>query len=201
MKNKPIISIIYNFLNSISIATLGAFVLSWPLLVLFILIQKTNILVNQSIGVIMHNYSQLLGYLICPFIGKLSMSNFSTSSSAAEHFFECKLLFELCLIVFVVGLIIYFYLKQRKKTNYISLTRIEALFFMLLPVIVLPFALGNFDSFFIMFHHLLFNNSNWLFDPQTDPIINVLTEGFFAGCFSVAGVIYELYYATFLIRK
>ena len=57
----------------------------------------------------------------------------------------------------------------------------------------------NFDSFFITFHHLLFNNSNWLFDPATDPIIDVLSEGFFAACFAVAGIIYELYYARFLL--
>lgn len=201
MKHKPIISLIYNFLNSLSVATLGTLILSWPLLAIFVIIQKTNIVVNQSIGVIMHNYTQLLEYLIWPFTEKLKMSDFPTSSSAAEHFFECKLLFELCLIVFIVGLIIFLYLKRRKKTNYLSLTRIEALFFMLLLIVVLPFALGNFDSFFIMFHHLLFNNSNWLFDPQTDPIINVLTEGFFAACFAVAGVIYELYYAIFLLRK
>ncbi|MBD5432096.1 MAG: TIGR01906 family membrane protein [Lactobacillus sp.] len=201
MKNKPLISLIFNFLNSISIATLGAFILSWPLLALFIVIQKTNILVNQPLGTIMHNYTQLLEYLICPFIKKLNMSNFPTSSSAAEHFFECKSLFELALIMFIIGLIIYFYLKRRKKLNYISLTKFEALFFMILPIIVLPFALMNFDSFFITFHHLLFNNSNWLFNPETDPIINVLSEGFFAACFAVAGIIYELYYASFILRK
>lgn len=199
MKNKPLTALVYNFLNSISIATLGAFIFSWPLLAFFVVIQKTNIIVGQPLRVIMHNYTQLLEYLIWPFIKKLKMTNFPTSSSAAEHFFECKLLFELALIVFIVGLIIYLYLRQRKKLSYILLTKSEALIFMIIPIIILPFALMNFDSFFITFHHLLFNNSNWLFDPATDPIIDVLSEGFFAACFAVAGIIYELYYARFLL--
>ena len=72
---------------------------------------------------------------------------------------------------------------------------------MILPVVVLPFALANFDTFFITFHKIIFNNNNWLFDPTTDPIINILTEDFFAACFAVAGMIYELYFAHFLVRK
>ena len=72
---------------------------------------------------------------------------------------------------------------------------------MILPVVILPFAITNFDSFFVVFHHLLFSNTNWLFDPNLDPIINILTEGFFASCFAVAGIIYELFFAAKLIQK
>lgn len=201
MKNKPIIAIIYNFFNAISIATVGTLIISWPLLMTFTLIQKTYLLVHQSLASIMHAYSQLLFYLCWPFTTKLKMDKFPTSTSAAEHFYECKLLFELAIIIFVVGLIIYLYLKRRKKSNYISLTKTEALVFMILPVVVLPFALANFDTFFITFHKMIFNNNNWLFDPTTDPIINILTEDFFAACFAVAGMIYELYFAHFLVRK
>lgn len=200
MKKKPVTSVIYNFLMSLSFASFVAFVLSWPLLVIFINVQKTYQIVNMSVWTIMKNYSQLLIYLISPFTKKLSMSDFPTSSSAAEHFYECKLLFQLALIVLIVGIIIYFYLKRRKKLSYISLSRNAAIAFMINPLVVLPFALMNFDSFFITFHHLLFNNNNWLFDPATDPIINVLTEEFFAGCFGVGGILYELYFARFLFK-
>ncbi|WP_252897795.1 lipoprotein intramolecular transacylase Lit [Amylolactobacillus amylophilus] len=37
----------------------------------------------------------------------------------------------------------------------------------------------NFDAFFVFFHGIFFHNSDWLFDPVTDPIINVLSENFF----------------------
>lgn len=201
MKRKPIVAIIYNFLMALATATLGALVLSWPLLAVFVKVQKTNVVVKTSIGTVMKNYTQLLDYLLSPFKEKLRMSDFPTSASAARHFYECKLLFELAIIVFIIGLVILIFLKMRKRFNYIYLSRTTALIFMILPVIVLPFALMNFDEFFISFHHLLFNNSDWLFNPTTDPIINVLTEEFFAGCFAIGGIIYELYFSCFILAK
>lgn len=200
MKKKPISSILYNFFMALSSATVGALIFSWPLLALFVKLQKTDQIVKQPLSVIMHNYNQLMFYLLWPLKNKLQMSNFPTSVNAAEHFYECKLMFQLALIVFIVGIIIYFFLKARKKTSYLVLTPTIALIFMVIPVVILPFAVTNFDGFFMQFHHILFNNSNWLFDPATDPIINVLTEGFFAACFAVAGIIYELYFAKFILK-
>jgi integral membrane protein (TIGR01906 family) len=49
----------------------------------------------------------------------------------------------------------------------------------------------NFDRFFIVFHEMLFRNQDWLFDPATDPIINVLPEGFFMLCFLLAFGLFE----------
>lgn len=201
MKRKPIIAVVYNLMMSLATATLGAVVLSWPLLAIFVKTQKTDLIVRKSLGTIMKNYTQLLDYLLLPFKNKLQMSDFPTSPSAARHFYECKLLFELAIIVFIVGLIILIFLKMRKRMNYIYISKTTALIFMILPVIILPFALMNFDEFFISFHHLLFNNSDWLFDPTTDPIINVLTEEFFAGCFATGGIIYELYFSCFILTK
>ncbi len=185
---------------ALATATVGALIFSWPLLALFVKLQHTDQLVKQPLNVVMRNYNQLLGYLISPFDKKLQMSNFPTSTNAAEHFYECKLMFQLALIVFIIGIIIYFFLRYRKKLSYLVLSPTVALIFMVIPVVILPFAVTNFDSFFISFHHLLFNNNNWLFDPATDPIINILTEGFFASCFAVAGVIYELYFARFILK-
>lgn len=201
MKRKPLTSVIYNFVMALATATIGALVFSWPLLTLFIKLQKTDALVRQPLSLIMKNYTELLEYLLIPTNKKLQMSTFPTSQGAAEHFYECKLMFLLALIVFLVGIIIYLFLLKRKKLNYLDLSKSTALIFMILPIVILPFAVTNFDNFFINFHHVLFNNNNWLFDPATDPIINVLTEGFFAACFAVAGVIYELFYARFLIRN
>ena len=106
MKKKPIVAVVYNCLMALATATLGAVVLSWPLLAVFVKIQKTNLIVKTTLATVMKNYTQLLDYLLLPFNDKLQMSNFPTSSSAARHFYECKLLFELAIIVFVVGLLI-----------------------------------------------------------------------------------------------
>lgn len=196
-----IFALIYHFLFAVSSSVVGAIVASWPLLFIFMLVQKTYETVHMSLFKVMHNYSQLLFYLVWPFKKRLRMDNFPTSPDAAEHFAECKHLFVFTVIVFIVCLAMYFIFKKQRKKALLNLDKSVALIFLLLPIVIFPFAVTNFDSFFVVFHHILFNNSNWLFNPSTDPIINVLTEGFFASCFAVAGIIYELYFAEKLLRK
>lgn len=194
LRKKSIIAIVYNFLFAIASATVGAIVLSWPLLAFSIKSEQTDVLVKLPLSTIIKNYNQLMLYLLWPFKKVLKMGDFPTSSQAAQHFYECKLLFGLALIAFIVGVIIFIFLWNRKKLYYLHLMPIEIVVFMLIPFALLPLAMTNFDQFFIAFHHLLFNNNNWLFDPSTDPIINVLTENFFASCFAAGAVIYELYF-------
>lgn len=200
-KRNNILTIIYHFIFAVSTSVVTALVASWPLLFVFVLVQKTNKTVNLSIGQVMSNYNQLMWYLIWPFKRKLRMSNLPTSSMAAGHFADVKKLFVLAIIAFLCCLIILFWCQRRNK-KFLRLNKVWALLFLLLPVAMLPFALTNFDNFFITFHHLFFAGSNtWLFDPVTDPIINVLTEGFFASCFAIAGIVYELYFADKLLQK
>ena len=200
-KRNNILTIIYHFIFAVSTSVVTALVASWPLLFVFVLVQKTNKTVNLSIGQVMSNYTQLTWYLIWPFKRKLRMSNLPTSSMAAGHFADVKKLFVLAIIAFLCCLIILFWCQRRNK-KFLRLNKVWALLFLLLPVAILPFALTNFDNFFITFHHLFFAGSNtWLFDPVTDPIINVLTEGFFASCFAIAGIVYELYFADKLLQK
>ena len=41
----------------------------------------------------------------------------------------------------------------------------------------------DFDRAFVVFHSLFFpGKTNWLFDPRTDEIINILPEVFFRNC-------------------
>ena len=200
-KINNILTIIYHFIFAVSTSVVTALVASWPLLFVFVLVQKTNKTLNLSIGQVMSNYDQLMWYLIWPFKRKLRMSNLPTSSMAAGHFADVKKLFVLAIIAFLCCLIILFWCQRRNK-KFLRLNKVWALLFLLLPVAILPFALTNFDNFFITFHHLFFAGSNtWLFDPVTDPIINVLTEGFFASCFAIAGIVYELYFADKLLQK
>ncbi|GAA3630124.1 TIGR01906 family membrane protein [Lactobacillus hamsteri] len=199
-KENPII-IAYNFLFAISSSVVGAIIASWPLLFVFVLVQKTNEIVHLSVFKVMHNYNQLMLYLIWPFKSRLKMDDFHTSANAAEHFADCKRLFILAVVVFIVCLIMYLVAKKKNNRQFLNLDKTWSMLFLILPIVVLPFAITNFDSFFIFFHHLFFSNANWLFDPATDPIINVLTEGFFASCFAVAGIIYELFFAEKLIKR
>lgn len=200
MKKNVVVRALYNFLLAIASGVVGAIICSWPLLAIFVKLQKTDAIVNLSLGKIMHNYTVLLTYLVWPFQRRLHMPDFHTSLSAAEHFYECKLLFQLAVLVFLIGVILALYAHWRHERHFMTLDKSTALIFMLLPFIALPFALTDFDEFFVIFHHIFFHNSNWLFNPQTDPIINVLTEGFFSACFSIFAIIYELYFARFLLK-
>ena len=40
----------------------------------------------------------------------------------------------------------------------------------------------DFDTTFLIFHRLFFDNDYWLFDPITDPVINILPSAFFLHC-------------------
>lgn len=196
-----VFSLIYHFLFAVSSSVVGAIIASWPLLFIFTLVQKTYETVHLTVFQVMHNYNQLLIYLIWPFKKQLKMDNFPTSVNAAKHFAECKQLFVFAILVFIVCFLLHFIFKKQGKRGLVNLDKSVTLVLLLIPIVVFPFAITNFDSFFVIFHHILFNNNDWLFNPNTDPVINVLSEGFFASCFAVAGIIYELYFAEKLLRK
>ncbi len=142
----------------------------------------------QSVGLtrtqLFHNYHQLLAYLDLLWIKELQLPDFPSSSSGTKHFYEVKRLFlfnyAVLLVTFVPSLRI---LKQlyRQKMTWLFIRPIQwtALVFGLLLFLM---AIG-FERFFIYFHQILFRNTDWLFDPATDPIINVLPESFFMQCF------------------
>ena len=38
---------------------------------------------------------------------------------------------------------------------------------------------GDFTKYFVIFHHIFFDNDLWILDPATDMLINIVPEGFF----------------------
>ena len=56
-----------------------------------------------------------------------------------------------------------------------------------LTAIILPLIVGlllaiDFDKAFTVFHKMFFKNDYWIFDPITDPVINILPSAFFLHC-------------------
>ena len=37
----------------------------------------------------------------------------------------------------------------------------------------------NFSKYFVVFHHIFFDNDLWILDPSVDMLINIVPEGFF----------------------
>jgi integral membrane protein (TIGR01906 family) len=68
---------------------------------------------------------------------------------------------------------------------------------MILPLIFGFLMAVGFDRFFVTFHEIFFSNDDWLFNPATDPIINVLPETFFMHCFILFFVLIEVFFFAF----
>ena len=50
----------------------------------------------------------------------------------------------------------------------------------------------NFNKYFVMFHHIFFDNDLWLLDPDTDLMIRMLPEGFFLDMVIRIGLLFLL---------
>ena len=121
---------------------------------------------GYSADVLKTNYHELIGYLTNPLNDSLVMSNFTSSQQGLFHFFEVKRLS----------------LKQRRLT---WLLRRPIRWLVLVPIFVCVGIASFFNTLFIKFHELFFNNDAWIFDPKKDPIILALPEEFFMVCFIV----------------
>lgn len=152
---------------------------------------------------LMHNFDQLMRYLNLPWVDTLKMTDFPVSSSGALHFYEVKKLFLLNYGILLVTIVpSFFYLrhlnKQQRLWTLIQPFRIAVV----VPIVIAFLMAVNFDRFFIMFHGVFFNNDAWIFNPATDPIINVLPETFFLHCFILFFVLLEIFLSlTDLFRQ
>lgn len=154
---------------------------------------KSYELVGMTFSTVMDNYLELMAYLNFPWIDTLAMSDFPTSASAAFHFMEVKHLFYLNYGVLIISALISIFIFKKLKESR-NVWRLYWPFKQLrwLPIIVIILLIFNFNTIFIAFHEIAFNNDAWLFNPATDPIILVLHESFFLLCFISVFVIIQL---------
>ena len=61
--------------------------------------------------------------------------------------------------------------------------------------------MSNFNKYFIMFHHMFFDNDLWLLDPDTDLMIRMLPEGFFLDMVARIGKIFLVMLVVLLIMS
>jgi len=133
--------------------------------------------------VIRENYDALIDYC-CPFFtGALSFPSLPSSESAISHFAEVKTIFNVIYILGAISLIftVSMFILRHREGSYMYL-RTCAISAAVLPVFVTLFSIISFDTLFVLFHKLMFNNDDWIFNPATDPIIDMLPENYFAQC-------------------
>lgn len=164
-----------------------------PMYLLCIHFSDIPVQVNMSLGTILENYLYLLKYLHSPWMTEFNLPNFASSASGAFHFYEVKKLFEInyiCLLVSGIysGVAIY---KLCKTKKFCSLEKTFK-YLSFLPIIVIVLLSFFFERIFILFHQVFFDNDAWLFNPSTDPIINVLPQNFFMLCFLQVFIIFQI---------
>ncbi|MBL1230106.1 TIGR01906 family membrane protein [Enterococcus sp. BWB1-3] len=152
---------------------------------------------------LLENFDQLMSYLNNPFVTTLKMSDFPVSESGAFHFYEVKRLFLLNYGVLLVTIIpAGFFLRYLKKNGWLWRLMRPCQIALFIPVVFLLLMAVGFDQFFVQFHGIFFNNDAWLFDPVTDPVINVLPEMFFMHCFLLFFILLEgTLFAGFLVGR
>ncbi|MCD7124533.1 TIGR01906 family membrane protein [Limosilactobacillus caviae] len=145
---------------------------------------------HNSMGVSPHklrlDYLRVIKYLQLPWINTLKLNYLPIARSATHHFADVKQLIVAneVIIIGAVPLLIYG-LKKQKRQN--QLWRLLLPFQVLFILLVFSGFMGitNFDAYFIKFHHLFFNNMDWVFNPRTSPIILLMPESFFTLLFSL----------------
>lgn len=148
---------------------------------------------------ITENYNAMMEYL-SPFENReWELPSLGYSESGKSHFEDCKVIFNALYIsaaLSFVALALLFIFAHLRRLSF----RVAGFVTLGLPAVVgLSMAL-DFDRTFTVFHKLLFNNDDWIFDPRTDEIINILPEAFFMHCGILIVVCILLMAAFFFVK-
>lgn len=169
------------FLTSLTGAILLVFLTS-PIVFNF-LIKPLRLASISSLNskLLMKNYMAMINYLLNPFKTKLVFPDFFQSSAGISHFADVKNLLILNNLIFLLGLVASILIFKNLSQEHHWLTVKNSLrFCSLTPLfLIVLMCMVNFNQFFVKFHQVFFRNSDWIFDPLRDPIINILPEEFF----------------------
>lgn len=135
---------------------------------------------NLSVNEVKQNYDYMIDYNLGKISGNFNLPTIKSSLEGKIHFQEVKDIVQnvlkVLLVSFVISLVGIYISIKNKNINFLNTTSNLVL---ILPIVVLiPIAI-NFDKAFILFHEIMFDNDYWIFDPEKDPIINLLPQEFF----------------------
>lgn len=150
------------------------------------LVERTG----YSYEVIKEAYDEVLDFCTIPWC-EFGTGELLWSEEGASHFADCKGLFLLNGVALLISLAVVITLFVLHKKGIIELRRplgFDVSFFSglgllsVFTILVLLVSL-DFNSAFVIFHSLFFpGKDNWLFNPFTDQIINVMPTEFFMNC-------------------
>ncbi len=141
---------------------------------------------GYSKEVIIENYNALIDYNSPFYKGDLAFPSLPSSPHGIIHFEEVKNIF---VSFYYIGFVsvaalagIIYYKNKHKDYRYLKVSAVTVL---VVPIIAAIGVVLNFDATFVLFHKIFFRNDYWLFDPATDPVINILPDTFFLHCLIV----------------
>ena len=138
---------------------------------------------GYTISEIKANYDAVIDYSLSFGNAPLEFPTFPMSEGGRIHFEEVKNIFNLFKYIAIFGTLTGAagILRQRRKQSY-GYLKLTAILTVALPAVIGATVALNWDWTFAAFHELAFNNDYWLFDPATDPIINILPDAYFLHC-------------------
>lgn len=136
-----------------------------------------------TISEIKANYNAVIDYCLSFGNAPLEFPTFPMSEGGRIHFEEVKNIFNLFKYMVIGGTLAstagILWMRRKHCYGYLKLT---AILTVALPAVIGAAVALNWDWTFAAFHELAFNNDYWLFDPATDPIINILPDAYFLHC-------------------
>lgn len=126
------------------------------------------------------NYDYLIDYNTSNSDLDFNLPTLESSVQGKIHFEEVRDIFQnVKILTIITGIIsiIGGIIQIRKKE--FKFLRNSSILIIVMPVLLaIPIAI-NFNACFIMFHKIMFSNDYWIFNPEIDPVINMLPETFF----------------------
>lgn len=189
-------------LSILSGAILATIYLAWliyPWEISFLDLEEVVYLKSADIS---YNFNILMTYLTNPFATVLDMPNFTSSADGLKHFADVKNLFHLAQALFLLSLpTLYFFFRDVVLKGYGKVAEKLLIWLAVLPLMIGAVGvLVGFDTFFVLFHTVLFpGDSTWLFNPNTDPVIYILPAEFFLHCFLLFLFLYEMTCGAWLL--
>ena len=162
---------------------------------------------GYSVGEIKDAYNEVLDYLTLP-NREFGCGVMPFSKDGEAHFADCRELFNINLTALITSsgcLVVLSVLKKCKKVKDFYIGCFLAYTYSGVAAILVPLAVGilaslDFEKAFTIFHHIFFpGKSNWYFDGDVDPIINVLPERFFMNCAILIGSAIVLLSVIFIV--
>ena len=130
-------------------------------------------------------YDDVLDYGV--FYKDFSTGVLKHSDEGYDHFRDCRTLFTINFVIFIITSIII--ILKKKFFNDIKLFKYNVGFWSSILNIVLFLSLiiislcVDFDKIFTIFHNIFFlGKKNWLFSPSQDEIVKILPQRFFINC-------------------